>query len=432
VTEVLEFVDLSPCSHPLTSEDESWLARVQDEVDLSPHVVRLGDAQEGMEPIVSCDPFGRWRAGRYIGHLSLGDRRLVIKPRLGLAVIERLLDGAFNLITPPESAARRESEAFIARLLARVWCRAVDAASRHGPPGLRIGVRHESSFVRGRLDLRQTMRLRRTGSPRIVSTAYEKSLDHAISRTLVCAERALNSQLGGTGEWRTDRVRDVMPHLQAAVGSRPRLPNRREISRIRYTPITRPYQRAVEISHRIAERRGFLAAAEPGRSEGLLIDVAELWELFVLHCVRRAFPGFDVEHGAKSRTTAHLLKSMSGPTRGLGVLLPDVLVRSGSTVIAVIDAKYKRLTFSRERPNGVARDDLYQLAAYLGRFGGDGRAVGVLAYPDDESAPAYAAVHGPWRNESGNPVHFLRLAVDADGCTATLRSLLTPTGDVRG
>ncbi len=430
MSDILEFLDLSPYANPLSPEDEAWLARVQAEVDPVDFLVRIGEEEEPESGhIVACDAAGRWCAGRYIGHLGLDGRRLVIKPRLGLPVIERWLDRALNLITPPASATRRESEAFIARLLARVWCHALDAASRHGPPGLRVPVQHESAFARGRLELRDTLRLRRRGKPTIASTASEKTLNHEISRTLVAAERALASQLSAREEWRTERILEVMPHLRAAVGSRPRLPRRHELSRMRYTPITLPFKRAVEISYRIASRRGFTASAEAGRAEGLLIDVAELWELFVLNCMRLASSRLVVDHGTTAGRRDHLLVSADGSKRGLARLLPDVLVRDGSkTAVAVVDAKYKRLTPTRERPTGVDRGDLYQLAAYLSRYGNDGQALGALAYPDDGSPLGDAALHGPWRTDAGNLVHCIRLPLDPDACTGALRQLIESAG----
>ena len=53
MTERLEFLDLSPSAHPLSAEDKSWLLRVQEEVDVTPLVVRLGAGREEIDPIVS-------------------------------------------------------------------------------------------------------------------------------------------------------------------------------------------------------------------------------------------------------------------------------------------------------------------------------------------------------------------------------------------
>jgi 5-methylcytosine-specific restriction enzyme subunit McrC len=215
--------------------------------------------------------------------------------------------------------------------------------------------------------------------------------------------------------------RDLRVVAQMAVGLvvaaelvQQRLPSERDLRRIRYTPITRPFKQAAELSWRIAKLRGFIASSEEGRAEGLLLDVAELWELFVLNCVRRALSGTEIEHGTVSDRHERLLQSQADGTIGLGRLKPDVLVRRSGRVVAVIDAKYKRLVNTRERPDGVDRGDLYQLASYLGRFAPDGQAPGALIYPrdPDQLDVSTAEAHDPWRNAVGNPVRFIRLALD--------------------
>src|SRR5690606_33059062 len=73
--------------------------------------------------------------------------------------------------------------------------------------------------------------------------------------------------------------------------------------------------------------------------------------------------------------------------RGLGTLIPDAILLSGSTIRGVVDAKYKSLHPSTSSPNGPQRDDLYQMAAYLGRFQAPAGLLtwGLLAYPFDSS-----------------------------------------------
>ena len=182
---------------------------------------------------------------------------------------------------------------------------------------------------------------------------------------------------------------------------------------MRYTPITRPFKQAAELSWRIAKLRGLIASSEEGHAEGLLLDVAELWELFVLNCVRRAAVGADVEHGTTAASNERLLRS-EADTGGMGRLKPDILVRRTGRLVAIIDAKYKRLVNTRERPDGVDPADLYQLVAYLSRFTPGGTAPGALVYPHDpdQEAVSRAEALGPWRTPAGNAVRFMRLAVD--------------------
>jgi 5-methylcytosine-specific restriction enzyme subunit McrC len=245
------------------------------------------------------------------------------------------------------------------------------------------------------------------------------SRDNDVSRTLVAAERALTHHIGHD-HWHPPRIDEVLPQLQAAVGARPRLPSERDLRRIRYTPITRAFKQAAELSWRIAKLRGFIASSEEGPAEGLLLDVAELWELFVLNCVRRAALDREVEHGTTSASRERLLHSQADDTIVMGRLKPDVLVRRDGHVVAVIDAKYKRLVNTHERPDGVDRADLYQLMAYLARFAPDGKTPGALVYPRDpnQQTQSSAEAHDPWRSAVGNTVRFVRLALDpADAVT---------------
>jgi len=424
--------DLSPFDD-LTPEQEGWLAEVQEHVRASDHLVRLGETEEAAEAedfVVYRDPRGPWQAGRYIGELALDGRRLEIRPRLGEVVIEQWLGEILNLIAVPETASRQPSKSFIARLMGAIWCRAVAQASRHGPPAIRREQRHRGIYVRGRLDPLETSRLRAAARPAIASIETRRDLQNDISRVMVAAERVLTQRIGHD-HWRTPRVDELLPRLHEAVGVRPRLPPRRALERIRFTPITRPFKRVVDLSSRIARLEGFTSAEEPGRTEGLLLDVAELWELFVLNCIRRACPELAVEHGTVSTDPTWLLQSIEDEGLGLGRLKPDVLIRDGARVVAVVDAKYKRLQDRwPERPRGVDRGDLYQLVSYLSRYAPKGEAPGMLLYPEDpmQGDMATAEARGPWQTDARHVVRFERLPLEPVDATVHLRRTLDVDG----
>ncbi len=119
---------------------------------------------------------------------------------------------------------------------------------------------------------------------------------------IVAAHAELSRWLGShrDSEWMPERVKDLMPHLVAAVGSRPRLPTRAELNRVRLTPITAGFRPLAELSVLIAGRRGLLGnASDEGKCKGVLLDVAELLELYVLAVLRRTWPGMDISHGTR-------------------------------------------------------------------------------------------------------------------------------------
>ncbi len=411
----------------LLAGDEAWLERVREYVRPCDHVVRLGEAERDEDDvIVRRDERGQWQAGRYIGELAFEGRRLVITPRLGEPVVEQWLGEVFNLIAPPHTAARRDRSPFIARVMGAVWCRVLAEASRHGPPTLRRHHGVEGLHLRGRLDIRRTVRLRVGGSPHVASVSSFRDLDNPVSRVVVAAERALRGQIGHD-QWHTPRVRELLPQMRAAVGSRPALRDARALARIRYTPITLPFKALADLSWRIARLEGLSADNDDGDSEGLLLDVAELWELFLLHTLRRALPHLTVEHPTTGTGRTWLMTSNDGRI-GLGRLKPDLLVRDyAGEVVAVLDAKYKRLRDAwPARPRGVERSDIYQMTSYLTRYAADGARLGGLLYPLDpaQQQPASAEARGPWSLAGGQRVVFARVPLAPDAAAAALVQLL--------
>lgn len=194
------------------------------------------------------------------------------------------------------------------------------------------------------------------------------------------------------------------------------------LDQVRYTPITLPYKRAAELSWQIARSRGLRASATAENATGVLLDVAELWELFLVHCARRAFGASAVTHGTHLRRAGHLLESVSDSKQTLGRLYPDILIGPPAAPVAVIDAKYKPLA----DPRGVDREDLYQLTSYLTAYRRPQPPHGVLGYtrfPDDTRG-SRAQAYGPWRLPTGSRVDFCQLPVSENECVSALRALV--------
>lgn len=214
-----------------------------------------------------------------------------------------------------------------------------------------------------------------------------------------------------------------MPRLRAVVGNKPALPSARDLDKVRYTPITLPYKRAAALSWQIARNRGLRTSATKEKVEGLLVDVAELWELFLLHCAKRAFGASAVVHGTRLRAANPLLRSTSVPDAVLGRLYPDILIGSEARPRAIIDAKYKPLA----DPRGVDREDLYQLTSYLTGYHNDPAPMGMLGYTSfpEQTSVSFAEAGNPWESATPNVVMFERLPVTEAECVRRLHELLS-------
>ncbi len=293
------FQDLSPRA-PANDDEHQWLQRLAAHLDGGDHVLHLAGSlrhDDEDEPPLQLGADGRWWAGRFIGELRFEDRELRIEPRLGIDVIGTWLGCALNLSVVPRAATTASRGPLIVQVIDRVWSAALADAARHGAPRLRRTTHQNGVFVRGRLDTTETIRHRVARRPLIATTRSERDLDNPVSRSLVLADRTLRSLLPVRPTWRPTLTGEVLSQIRNVVGTQPELPELRTLQRVRYTPITRRFRSVALLSHEIALRRGQLTSASSDDAAGVLLDVAELWELFLVQCARRAFGRTRVEHG---------------------------------------------------------------------------------------------------------------------------------------
>jgi len=150
--------------------------------------------------------------------------------------------------------------------------------------------------------------------------------------------------------------------------------------------------------------------------------------MYVLSVLRKAATPLTVTHGTRERAATKKMLHSDVSGQGLGTLIPDAILHAGGQVQGLVDAKYKSLHPSASAPNGPQREDLYQMAAYLGRFiSAVGRVSwGVLAYPLDPARPSIpqAEQFSPWSLDGGRKIVFTSLPHVASDAVAKLRALM--------
>jgi len=411
---VLVAEDSRPIPPDQESFDATWLAKLADE-SIDDLVVRLGPQARKIDPLVYTDRAGRWHAGRYIGDVEYAGRRLSVRPRFGFEDIAEWMAEVLHLLVVPDLRGRLEEGPFLDHLLAATWGSGLVRAAKHGLPLLRRAHRHVGYSVRGRLKVRGTVRRRARGQPDLVSETTERDLDNPIVRTVLAAYQVLHQRLIGRQvpdeTWIPQRGRDFLPAMLRACGPRAVPPSRRETERIRYTPIAQTYRPFVALSAQIARMRGGIPdlTADRGQIAGLLLDVAELWELYVFHTARAGLSGVTIVHGTQESDERWQL-GRNAEGRRLQRLIPDVIVERAGAAVLIADAKYKSLRPRPDlgRPRGYELGDLYQLVTYLTEAVSEGWPDGWLVYPREIEGPPVEE-EGPWTLRTGQDVSFVQL-----------------------
>ena len=385
----IEATDLTPIPN-LTAEDEAWIRQLAQIANTTALKLKLfeGDNDED-DPIVRFDErSGKWWAGRYIGEVHFQGRTLRILPRFGMPLLQRWLSCIWGVRLFLTKGKYENSRVWLWQLLAKLWEAQLLIASKHGLPTKRFDELHYGQTLRGRIQTKLTADEFSTGSHNLVSQTRNRHIDNRIGGIIVHAFEILRRELryfGDERSWLTQHAqnltmqfRSYITRQQATAAAKSQIP-------IRYTPITENYRSIVELSLGIIRHHPFSSAGS-GSSDvlGILIDMAEVWELYVYHLLRTGLQDVEVIHAGRNREVNNFLLRSTNTQDRLGGLKPDILVCEFHTnrLLAILDAKYKTTTPSPERPRGILREDLYQLASYLASFGNSKEMLsGGLVYP---------------------------------------------------
>ena len=369
-------------------EDREWLRGLVASVRAPELLLSLGGQRaDDAEPIASFDGVsGVWRAGRYIGEVRFEGRTLRIEPRFGLPSLLRWLGTIWDVRLTDSGGATRQAGIWLWYVIAHLWAARFIVAAKHGLPYRRVDRVHYGRALRGRLLVRESALALAVGDDRsLASLARERVIDPLIGPILLTAHRHLSGVLGVYAQrhhWLPERTRELLADLRAACGA-----VRVDIgeigrNKVRYSPITENYRSLVDLSLSIIARRPH-APMSSGSGTGVLLDMAEVWELYVARLLQVGLPSFRVIHSG--RTAEHFQwLAQSGEDR-FGSFRPDVLIKNiEQRCVAVADAKYKGTRIGGDNRTGILTADLYQMNAYLSGFGDAGRRLdGFLIYPED-------------------------------------------------
>lgn len=195
-----------------------------------------------------------------------------------------------------------------------------------------------------------------------------------------------------------------------------------QVRRLPSNRLTARYSRAL----RLAE--WFLGAQAPdtrrGRSNGiaLLFDMNDLFQSFLAAALRRTLPD-----GLRLREEGprHFL-TVGSDGNSRFQMKPDLCVLSGDQVIAVIDAKWKRLKPDNSKL-GIQQADIYQMHAYAHAY----RCAQVaLWYPGHEGlnggsgSPAFDfIVQSSAKSGARLHIHWIDLSVNLQSSTSWLNAI---------
>ena len=369
------------------------------------------EKQRDVEPVVYTDMYGKWWTGRYVGTLTFKEVTIDIKPRFGIQFAMNYMP-LVNVISVDIDRSFGKGGQFVQYLQALLWLNQLIKAARHALPAIKMDEYHESLVCKGRIDVRGTIKQRAKASDKVVSINRYKELVNPVSIAIVLAFKEIKNWFPNHDVMRflPPTVAQRLQQMITAIKRHSKTPSYAEISKVRLSSLAHAYKPLAVMSLDIIKRKGVSESEGSQNNKTLLLDVAEIWEFYVLDVLQSVvttgeYQGLTVEYSAQG-DGSYLLSGNEGE-RKLGRLLPDyLLTRFGKTVV-IADAKYKRLG---DKPwQSPKRDDLYQMTAYLAANPQCDRCL--VLYPEWENdSISDVETSNPWSLASGQTINFITIS----------------------
>lgn len=330
-------------------------------VDVRDQLTR--DLQDRLEMLWLAGGLLRLRTQKWVGVVRLPGLALRIVPKLAgeeldvltmLAVVSGL---PLHELPQLERDVASGSDGQLLDLLCRLLCREARSILTSGPLQDYREVREDLGVLRGRLDIaRQTTQ--HFGRVDVLACAHEQFDHDVIENRLIRAALSVARRVATDAGLRRSAAALFQQFDALAPGP---LPTPADVRRmLTYDRRNHHYRQAHVWGLAILEGHRIV---RPFDDDGdavsvFLLNMNELFELFVEWLVRTCMIGSDVDVVAQHRDASILWRG----ARSWGAVRPDLLVRSADRALA-IDAKYKRYDLKR-----LAIGDVYQLFLYAHAF----------------------------------------------------------------
>jgi 5-methylcytosine-specific restriction enzyme subunit McrC len=319
----------------------------------------------------------------HVGTIVLPSLRILIRPKVGLRNVFFLLGYANNIRWSAEDFPYEEDDLY--RAFAWWFDREAAKAARFGLAREYIDRQEALTTLRGRLALDRQLAARPGRRIPIECRFQDYSEDTPLNQVVKAAHNSLL------------RVPDLDRELAIRLRHRARQVFG-DVSSVEYvsalpaiglTRLNRPWEAVLHMARLILRRRSIRDERGSVLGAAFTVDMNALFERFVTAVVAERVRGTPYTFEAQARR--RLAGRGEGP-HGLIVppvnMRPDLLLKAGSSPVAVADAKYKELL----RVGDWEHPDLYQLLAYCVRLGLDR---GLLIYAGKRPITESPIVNSP-------------------------------------
>ena len=323
----------------------------------------------------------RAKTGNYIGKFTYDNGiKIDIKSRFNDTFLKRMLNFANDVFLDDvdvsgETKNNKETD-YSKFIIYYMFVQKLEKAFLLGLPKAYRTIHHHDMKLKGKIDINRFIKNDIPFKGKMSSISREqKEIQEVIDvlyKAISTIEKDMPSFLKNISQIRT--------HLKQYKSNKyvsNETINKALNSKALQNPIFSPYRKVLEYAKLIIQN-GNIEQKENAKDNtyGFLVNVAELYEVYLHKLLQHKFPEWTVIHEDELEVYDRLFYERR--------MLPDIVMKKDNNVM-VFDAKYKRMTFKNRYQYGgdLDRNDFFQINTYMSYYQNSGYEVivGGLLYP---------------------------------------------------
>lgn len=319
------------------------------------------------------------QTGNYVGKFTWDGLEIDIHSRFSNYFLERMLNFANDIFLDDVSITGKKVDKnfdISKYIIYYMFVQNLEKAFLLGLPKAYKSVQHHEMKLKGKIDINRFIKSDIPFKGKISSTSREQHEIQEIIDTLHKTIKVIDK----SGQGFTQNISQIKAHLKQhrsnSYVSNATI-NTAMQSKALQNPIFAPYKKVIEYARFIINGNNLEEDDKSkNKTYGFLVNVAELFEIYVTKLLRKDFPDWIVESPKIELYPNNFFARK---------IIPDIVMTRGNDVM-VFDTKYKRMRMDGRNQYGagdVDRNDFFQINTYMSYYQQKGYRViaGGLLYP---------------------------------------------------
>ena len=324
--------------------------------------------------------------GNFVGKFTYNGVKIDIKSRFSDIFLKRILNFANDVFLDDVSlfdakymdSKDTDYSKFITYYM---FIQKLEKAFLLGLPKSYVNVNHHVMKVKGKIDINRFIKYDIPFKGKVSSTSREQKEIQEIIDVLYKAISIIEKESKKTKAISTKNILNIKTHLKQHKSNRyvsNETISKAIKSKALQNPIFAPYKKVLEYAKLIISANNLEEKKDANKETfGFLVNVAELFEIYLVKLLRLHMPDWEVIHEEQVDVYKDNFFRRN--------MYPDIVMKKDNKVM-VFDAKYKRMKFRGRDKYGAGdldRNDFFQINTYMTYYDKKGYDViaGGLLYP---------------------------------------------------